>query len=123
MRAIRAPTYAYKKVMKLIQDSTHQNIKITSTFSTQKSSLAFLIKRFKLSPLLPQVNTKIGTDHREYPCVVHDARAMIESLLYSKLAQDDSNLLFPNPDDPLAPPPKTISHLADIDTGCVYHRA
>jgi hypothetical protein len=76
MRAIRAPSYAYQKVMKIIQDATHQNIKIPSTFSTRKSSLAFLIKRFKLSSLLPKVHTKIGTVHREYPCVVHDARAM-----------------------------------------------
>jgi hypothetical protein len=98
MRAIRAPSYAYQKVMKIIQDATHQNIKITSTFSTRKSSLAYLIKRFQLTPLLPKVHTKTGTDHREYPCVVHDARAMIESLLYSELAKDDRNLLFPNPD-------------------------
>ncbi len=66
MRAIWALSYAYQKVMKIIQDATHQNIKITSTFSTRKSSLAFLIKRFQLSPLLPKVHTKIGTDHREY---------------------------------------------------------
>ena len=123
MRAIQAPTYAYKKVMKLIQDATHQNITITSTFSTRKAALAFLTKRFKLSSLLPQVHTKIGTDQRAYPCVVHDARAMIESLLYSELAQDDRNLLFSNPDNPLAPPPAIISHLADIDTGRVYRRA
>ncbi len=123
MRAIRAPSYAYQKVMKIIQDATHQNIKITSTFSTRKSSLAYLIKRFQLTPLLPKVHTKIGTDHREYPCVVHDARAMIESLLYSELAKDDRNLLFPNPDDPLAPPPENITNYADIDTGRVYRRA
>jgi hypothetical protein len=123
MRAIQAPTYAYKKVMQLIQDATHQNITITSTFSTCKAALAFLTKCFKLSSLLPQVHTKIGTGKRAYPCVVHDAGAIIESLLYSKLAQDDSNLLFSNPDNPLAPPPAIISHLADIDTRRVYCRA
>jgi len=45
---------------------------------------------------------------------------MIESLLYSELALDDSNLQFPNPDNPLSPPPALISHLADVDTGHVY---
>jgi hypothetical protein len=54
---------------------------------------------------------------------VHDPRAMIESLLYLEIAKDDRNLLFLNLDDPLAPPPESISHYADIDTGRVYRRA
>jgi hypothetical protein len=41
---------------------------------------------------------------------------MIESLLYSPLANDDRNLLFPNPEDPLAPPPIEVANIADIDT-------
>jgi hypothetical protein len=36
---------------------------------------------------------------------------------------DDNNLLFPNPDDPLAPPPIEVTNIADIDTGCVYRNA
>jgi hypothetical protein len=48
---------------------------------------------------------------------------MIESLLYSSLVKDDNNLLFPNPDDPLAPPPAEVQNIADIDTGTVYRNA
>jgi hypothetical protein len=48
---------------------------------------------------------------------------MIESLLYLSLAKDDNNLLFPNPDDPLAPPPSVVQNIADIDTGDVYRTA
>jgi hypothetical protein len=48
---------------------------------------------------------------------------MIESLLYSSLTKDNNNLLFPNPDDPLAPPPSGVQNIADIDTGDVYRTA
>ena len=49
---------------------------------------------------------------------------MIHSLLTSPLMEDDSNLLFPNLDDPLAPPPPDVVHmLADIDTGRSYGKA
>jgi hypothetical protein len=48
---------------------------------------------------------------------------MIKSLLYSSLAKDDNSLLFPNPDDPLAPPPSVVQNIADIDIGNVYQTA
>jgi hypothetical protein len=74
--------------------------------------------------LYPTILTQASPiNHRFYPVPVHDARAMIESLLYSSLANDDSNLLFPNPEDPLAPPPTEVTSIADIDTGRVYRNA
>ena len=48
---------------------------------------------------------------------------MIHSLLTSPLMEDDSNLLFPNLDDPLEPPPAVVHMLADIDTGRSYGKA
>jgi hypothetical protein len=48
---------------------------------------------------------------------------MIESLLYSSLAKDDNNLIFPNPADPLALPPSVVQNIADIDTGFVDRNA
>jgi hypothetical protein len=36
---------------------------------------------------------------------------------------DDTNLLFPNLEDPLAPPPTIVHTLADIDTGRSYRNA
>jgi hypothetical protein len=48
---------------------------------------------------------------------------MIESLLYLSLAKDNNNLLSPNPDDPLAPPPSVVHNIADIETGDVYRNA
>jgi hypothetical protein len=49
--------------------------------------------------------------------VVHNAKAMIESLLYSPLMDKDDNMLFPNPDNPLEGPPPLSDKLADVDTG------
>jgi hypothetical protein len=48
---------------------------------------------------------------------------MIELLLYSSLAKDDNNLLFPNPDNPLAPPPPEVQNIANINTGDVYRNS
>ncbi len=74
--------------------------------------------------LYPTVLTQPSPlNNRFYPVPVHNAQAMIESLLYLSLAKDDNNLLFPNPDDPLAPPPSVVQNIADIDTGDVYRTA
>jgi hypothetical protein len=74
--------------------------------------------------LYPTVLTQPSSlNNRFYPVPVHNSQAMIESLLYSSLAKDDNNLLFPNPDDPLAPPPSVVQNIADIDTGAVYRTA
>jgi hypothetical protein len=71
--------------------------------------------------LYPTVLTQPSPlNNRFYPVPVHNAQAMIESLLYSSLAKDDNNLLFPNPDDPMAPPPAEVHNIADINTGTVY---
>jgi hypothetical protein len=58
-----------------------------------------------------------------YPVPVHNAQAMIESLLNLSFAKDNNNLLFLNPDDPLAPPPSVVQNIADINTGDVYWTA
>ncbi len=74
--------------------------------------------------LYPTVLTQPSPlNNRFYPVPVHNAQAMVESLLYLLLAKDDKNLLFPNPDDPLAPPPAEVKNIADIDTGHVYRNA
>jgi hypothetical protein len=54
--------------------------------------------------LYPTIFTQPSpVNNRFYPVPVHNAQAMIESLLYLLFAKDDNNLIFPNPDDPLTP--------------------
>jgi hypothetical protein len=55
--------------------------------------------------MYPSFKTQPSPDGRVYPAVVHDAKAMIEPLLYSPLMDDTDNLLFPNPENPLEGPP------------------
>jgi hypothetical protein len=97
---------------------------ITSTFRHRHSAVKHFSERFSMKGLYPTVLTQPSPqNNRFYPVPVHNAQAMIESLIYSSLAKDDSNLLFPNPDDPLAPPPTEVTRIADIDTGRVYRNA
>jgi hypothetical protein len=71
--------------------------------------------------LYPTVLTQPSPlNNRFYPVPVYNAQAMIKSLLYSSFAKDDNNLLFPKPDDPLAPPPSVVQNIANINTGDVY---
>jgi hypothetical protein len=73
-----------------------------------------------MQPLFPKVGTIASPDGRSFPLVTHCAKSMIKSLLTSSLMEDDSNLLFPDLNDPLAPPPSVVNTLADIDTGRIY---
>jgi hypothetical protein len=59
---------------------------------------------------------------RTYPVVLHDAEVMVQSLLKSSLMVEE-NMLFPDMDNPLAPPPPTVETIADADTGQVFHSA
>jgi hypothetical protein len=69
--------------------------------------------------LYPTVLTEPSPlNNRFYHVPVQNAQAMIESLLYSSLAKDDNNLLFPNPDDLLV-----VQNIAGIGTGYVYRNA
>ena len=76
-----------------------------------------------MQPLFPMVGSIESPDGRKFPIVTDQAQALIHSLLTSSLMDDDSNLLFPDLNNPLAPPPLEINTLADIDTGRIYRCA
>jgi hypothetical protein len=97
---------------------------ITTTFRQRHNAINHFSEQFSMKGLYPTVLTQPSPlSNRFYPIPVHNAQAMIESLLYLSLAKDDNNLLFPNADDPLAPPPSVVQNIADIDTGDVYRNA
>jgi hypothetical protein len=106
MREIGAPLKTYGRIVSLFKDVITERVAITSTFRHRHTAIKHFSDRFCMKKLYPTVLTQTSPfNNRFYPVPVHDAKAMIESLLYSSLAKDDSNLLFPNPEDPLAPPP------------------
>jgi hypothetical protein len=97
---------------------------ITTTFPQRHTAINHFSERISMKRLYPTVLTQPSPlNNRFYPVPVHNAHAMIESLLYSSLAKDDTNLLFPNPNDPLAPPPSVVQNIADIDNSDVYRTA
>jgi hypothetical protein len=123
MRNIGTPLKTYGRIIALFKDVITEREAITTTFRERHTAINRFSHRFSMKGLYPTVLTQPSPfNNRFYPVPVHNAQAMIESLLYSSLAKDDTNLLFPNPDDPLAPPPPVVQHIADIDTGDVYYR-
>ncbi len=124
MRDIGAPLKTYGKIVSLFKDAITDRVVLTTTFRHRHTAIKHFSKRFGMKGLYPTILTQPSPiNNRYYPVPVHNAQAMIESLLYSSLAQDESNLLFPNPDDPLDPPPDEVTMIADIDTGKSYRHA
>ena len=123
LRRIGAPNYVYGEIMDIMADALRHSVHLTSTFLDRSLSLNHLAQRFALQPLFPRVGTIASPDGRHHPLVTHRAESMIQSLLTSSLIDDDDNLLFPDLNNPLAPPPSVLHTLADIDTGRIYRRA
>jgi hypothetical protein len=123
LRRIGAPNAAYGEIMEIISDALLHSAFLTSTFLDRGLSLNHLAHRFSMQPLFPTVGSILSPDGRHFPLVIHRAKAMVQSLLTSSLIEDDSNLLFPDLTNPLAPPPLVVTTLADIDTGRIFRRA
>jgi hypothetical protein len=123
LRDIGAPFETYGTIMEMVSDAVRDKVFITTTYRSRDNAMKHFADRFELSTMYPSFKTQPSPDGRVYPVVVHDAKAMIESLLYSPLMDDMSNLLFPNPENPLEGPPPMSDILADVDTGRAYRRA
>ena len=124
MRRIGAPNAAYGEIMAITSDALLHSAFLSSTFLDRGQSLTHFAQRFSMQPLFPTVERISSPENgRQYPLVIHRAKAMVESLLNSALMEDDNNLLFPDLTNPLAPPPTVVTTLADIDTGRIYRRA
>jgi hypothetical protein len=123
LRDIGAPFETYGTIMEMVSDAVRDKVFITTTYRSRDNAMKHFAERYELSKLYPTFKTQPSPDGRVYPVVVHDAKAMIESLLYSPLMDDMDNLLFPNPENPLEGPPLMSDTLADVDTGKAYRRA
>jgi hypothetical protein len=121
MRNIGAPLKTYGRIVALFKDVITEQEAIATTFRQHHTTITHFSEQFSMKGLYPTVLTQPSPlNNRFYPVPVHNAQAMIESLLYLSLVKDHNNLLFPNPDDPLAPPPPVVQNIADIDTGDVH---
>ena len=115
LRALKAPNYAYGKIMALFSDASLAEVSFSSCFKSRSAAIKHFGRRFGLQSLAPMTLTKHFRD-RSYPVVVHNSGAMIKSLLFSSLMVE-KNMIFPNADNPLAPPPLVSPVIGDIVTG------
>jgi hypothetical protein len=105
MRDIGAPLKTYRRIVALFKDVITEREAMTTTFRHRHTAINHFSQQFFMKGLYPTVLTQPSPlNNRFYPVPVHNAQAMIESLLYSSLVKDYNNPLFPNPDDPIAPP-------------------
>jgi hypothetical protein len=123
LRDIGAPFDTYGTIMEMVSDAVREKVFITTTYRSRDNAIQHFSDRYELSTLYPSFKSQPSPDGRVYPVVVHDAKAMIESLLYSPLMDNKDNLLFPNPSNPLEGPSPFSDVLADVDTGNAYRRA
>jgi hypothetical protein len=125
MHDIGALLKTYRRIVAIFKDVITEREAITTTFRHRHTAIKHFSQRFSMKGLYrPTVLTQPSPiNNRFYPVPVHKAQAMIELLLYLSLAKDDNNLLFPSPDDTLAPPPAEVQNIADIDTGHDYRNA
>jgi hypothetical protein len=122
LRLIGAPHYAYQSIMDIFADAL-VSIVVTAgaTFRSRDMAIKHFANRFRLEKLYPSTLTK-HMNGRSYPVVLHDAEVMVQSLLKSSLMVEE-NILFPDTDNPLAPPPLMVETIADVDTGQVFRSA
>ena len=97
--AISAPHHAYRSIMEIFADGQQAKASVTTTFWSRDAAIKHFADRFQLGPLQATTLTKRRFG-QSYPCVMHQARVMIESLLYSSLMVEE-NMLFPNANDPM----------------------
>jgi hypothetical protein len=97
LRDIGAPFETYGTIMEMVSDAVCDKVFITTTYRSRENAMKHFANCYELSMMYPSFKTQPSPDGWVYPVVVHDAKAMIESLLYSPLMDDTDNLLFPNP--------------------------
>jgi hypothetical protein len=119
------PLKIYRRIVALFKDVITKREAITTTFPHQHTAIKHFSQRFCMKGLYPTILTQPSPlNNCFYPAPAHNAQALIESLLYSSLVKDDNNLIFLNPDNPLAAPPSEVPpNIADIDTGNVHRNA
>lgn len=106
----------YEEVMKWHLEET--GTADPRAFIGRKELIAKLWKRYNLPPdFIKQRNIVLPTGAK-VNVVSHDPRHQVVSILTDPRLGDDDWLHFG--DDPLAPPPDSLTFLADINTGLAY---
>jgi hypothetical protein len=86
IRDIGAPLKTYGKIVSLFKDAITDKADLTTTFRHRHIAIKHILQWFGMKGLYPTILTQPNpTNNQYYPVPVHNAQAMIESLLYSSL--------------------------------------
>ena len=99
----------------------HEKLGDANKYHHWTTLMKWFMGRHNLSAMLPRVvKTKLPSSKAVVSVPIRDAGDCIVSLLTDPRFDDSDYLFFD--DDPFAPPPENISHLADLNTGDAYIR-
>ena len=122
----KAPLHVYKHVLEWhLKESgklrRHEKLKDAESYYQRGTLMKRLIPRYNLSAMLPkEKKVKLPSSKAVVSIPIRDAGDCIVSLLTDPRFRDSDYLFFD--DNPLAPPPKNITYLADLNTGDAYRR-
>ena len=125
MRKAKCPLNAYQPFLEWhLRESGHladrsMTLKDTTEYVTRPTLMKRLFKRYGCEGLKPKVR-KVKLPHSNtvvsIPC--RDAKEVIKALLTDPRTNPEDYLFFDN--NPWAPPPDPVVHLADLNTGDAY---
>ena len=116
---------SYDAVMKWHHSSVKEEVKKnvipkSKKFLSRKTMMTRLAERYYKDPknLVPTMDVILPSSSTKVNLVWHHARDCVVSLLTDPRLSDEDYLFFNN--DPLAPPPADLDHIADVNTGTSY---
>lgn len=125
LRQTKASLDTYEAVMKWHVQETgeiqeHEGLGASKSYISRKSLFKFLRKRYNIHPNSYNVVREITlpSSKAKARIVLHDARAVIQSLLTDPRIRDEDYLFFNN--DPFSPPPADLDYIGDLNTGLAY---
>ena len=117
----KAPLNAFEELLEWHLKETkvleaHETIKDTSEYFHRKTLMKRLLNRYNLQGMVPRIK-KLRLPHSKAVVQIpyRNIEDCIVSLLTDPRVEDRHYLFFDQ--DPLAPPPETVTHLEDLNTG------
>ena len=120
----KAPLNAYELVLEWHLKETgilrqHEKLGDVENYHHRKTLIKHLLPRYNLNDMMPkEKRVKLPSSKAVVSIPVREAADCIVSLLTDPRFEDSDYLFFQ--DDPLAPPPEKVTHLADLNTGEAY---
>ena len=124
LRKKKTPMNAYKEVLEWHLKETghlrdHESLKDTTKYHSRETMIKKLTDRYNMKKMFPKVRkVRLPSSKALVSIPYRDAADCIVSLLTDPRVKD-SDYLF-HGDNPWSPPPETVTHVKDLNTGEAY---